>query len=589
MDRRRVAGVFWAFLVAACDSSSGSGDSETHWLKCTTDLDCPSDQYCEAERCVPRSDAGAGAGGEISTRGSGANAGTSTGGGAPLSNGGAPFSNGGAADAGISRGGASAGGAPVATAGGASTGGVSGASSDGGPELSAGGSDASVEGGTVGRDASDASVTLACGAPGSDLFVDPVNGSDNGNGSGKSPSGAPTPECAFKTITHALAALPAIPSPGTRIVVIGPARVDAGETFPITLPANVVLTTQGGDVDLRPTSGVDSIVFLAHPLSGIRGSAGAALTLWPFMTQGVEVAAGSDDTTFLEDVVINGYQSIGIQVAPRARLTVGEGVTSRGNLVGMEVDGHATISVPSGHATTSFSRNLHLNEPPPPMAGNGLVVSGSVTIHGVPGATPETGTVVVSGNCGEGVRVANYLGATPPESVIDGLVVYGNGVSGPSCGGYSFAGMFIAGGSNVKLRNSVVLGNGVAGVEVGTITANDGRRLSDLGKIDLGVATLADGGSDWGHNVLQALPEAGANRGSGLCLFVDHGAGTLNAAGNVFAGPRDCAGASPGALTFSNICNQRTDLGIITQTDGGLFMDAGGTRGNGINAANCTR
>jgi hypothetical protein len=195
----------------------------------------------------------------------------------------------------------------------------------------------------------------------------------------------------------------------------------------------------------------------------------------------------------------------------------------------------------------------------------------------------------VTGNCGYGVRVAHYLGKTPPESVIDGLVVYGNGVAGSSCGGYTFSGIFIGGGSNVKLRNSVVLGNGIAGVEVRTVTTNDGSRLSDLSKIDLGTTALADGGSDWGHNVLQALTDGGRNRGSGLCLFVDHGSGTLNAAGNVFAGPRDCAGASPGAVTFANVCNKPTDLGIITETDGGLFMDAGGTRGNAINAANCTR
>lgn len=47
-------------LTVACDSSSGTGDSETHWLKCTTNLDCPSQRYCEAERCVPMPDAGAG-------------------------------------------------------------------------------------------------------------------------------------------------------------------------------------------------------------------------------------------------------------------------------------------------------------------------------------------------------------------------------------------------------------------------------------------------------------------------------------------------------------------------------------------------
>ena len=121
------------------------------------------------------------------------------------------------------------------------------------------------------------------------------------------------------------------------------------------------------------------------------------------------------------------------------------------------------------------------------------------------------------------------------------------------------------------------------------MTTFDNRRLNDLAQIDLGVGGLADGGSDYGHNVVQALPGEGANGGAGICLYVDPNTGTLNAAGNVFAGPRDCAAASPGALTFSNLCGVHADLGIVTLTDGGLVMDGGGTLGNDINASNCTR
>jgi formylglycine-generating enzyme required for sulfatase activity len=58
MSRYLLAGVLGALLIGACDSSGGSGDSETHWLRCTTDHDCPSDQICEAKQCVMRPGAG---------------------------------------------------------------------------------------------------------------------------------------------------------------------------------------------------------------------------------------------------------------------------------------------------------------------------------------------------------------------------------------------------------------------------------------------------------------------------------------------------------------------------------------------------
>lgn len=611
MDRRDIVIGLLALLVVACDSSSGSGDAETHWIKCETDATCPTHQVCVAKRCVPLTDGAAGgASGQPGSTGgsgnvgkggtSGSGATTSSSGGRASSNGGSPeTSTDGGSDASIdgtsdasAAGGAgsSAGGAASAGSGGASdatTGDVRDASADGA-------GDSSVEAGIIGHDAADSAVAISCAAPGSDYFVDPVGGSDDtGTGSGMSSGGAPTPACAFKTITHALQALPATPAVGTRIVVIGPSRVDTGETFPITLPENVVLTAERGDVDVRPTAFVLAVIRLAHPHSGIRGSSGATLSIWTG-TYGVQVMTGTDDTTFLEDVVVGNPPpgwgvGTAVQVNPRARLTIGEGVTVRGSQIGMAVSGHATVSVPSGHRTTSFSGNAFVGAPPPPQNGWGIFVSGSLTMNGVPGTSPGTGTVVVNDNDGIGINIDQLGVASPPPIVIDGVVVYHNGVS-PTPGGYTFSGIFITTGSNVTLRNSVVLANGASGIDVRTVTATGIRRLSDLSKIDLGVAGgLADGGNDYGHNVVQALQGEGENGGAGICLFVDPGSGTLNAAGNVFSGPRDCAGASPGALSYSYICGTHADLGIVTVTDGGLVMDGGGTRGNDINAANCTR
>lgn len=60
MQRLGIASLCWTVLVVACATSGGSGDSETHFLECTTDLDCPGHQRCEARRCTVSPDAGAG-------------------------------------------------------------------------------------------------------------------------------------------------------------------------------------------------------------------------------------------------------------------------------------------------------------------------------------------------------------------------------------------------------------------------------------------------------------------------------------------------------------------------------------------------
>jgi len=54
---RRVLQFLLVFLVAGCNSG-GHGDSETHWLSCKVDADCPGGDRCEAKRCVPPADAG---------------------------------------------------------------------------------------------------------------------------------------------------------------------------------------------------------------------------------------------------------------------------------------------------------------------------------------------------------------------------------------------------------------------------------------------------------------------------------------------------------------------------------------------------
>jgi hypothetical protein len=435
---------------------------------------------------------------------------------------------------------------------------------------------------------------LACGNPGTDYFVDPLNGSDvTGNGSGALGDGGTAPGCAFKTITRAFQVLATGAAPGTRVVVLGPSTLDSSELYPLVVPANVVVTTRGGAVDLgqyAPT--VDAFFQLAYPKSGIEGGPGAPLTVWWPANDAIAVTAGSDDTTFVKNTMIRGYTGIGtgIEVYEGARLSIGEGVVVQYGAIGLFVSGHADISVPAGHATTSFNGMTFIDLGNGPTdGGRGIVVEGSITIHGVPGTTPGTGTVVVNDNQGTGLKIdQSYLGSTEPN-VIDGLVAHSNGVYYFNHGGFGFPGIFIGGGSTAKLRNSVVLGNAI-GVTVGTAQAPTGTRLNGLDRIDLGVGTLADGGSDLGHNVLQAAPGADGNLGTGLCLEVDPGSGTLNAAGNVFSGPRDCAGSSPGSVTLGKFCTDG-DVAIVESgvlPDGGVVPgDGGGLPSNHVDTSNC--
>jgi hypothetical protein len=83
---------------------------------------------------------------------------------------------------------------------------------------------------------------------------------------------------------------------------------------------------------------------------------------------------------------------------------------------------------------------------------------------------------------------------------------------------------------------------------------------NNLANIDLGTP------ADPGHNVFHAALASNPNINAGLCVEMGAlvGAQTLKAAGNTFAGPRDCSTATPGALTANgnNRCLGRVDIGV---------------------------
>jgi hypothetical protein len=142
--------------------------------------------------------------------------------------------------------------------------------------------------------------------------------------------------------------------------------------------------------------------------------------------------------------------------------------------------------------------------------------------------------------------------------VLDGLVSWGNTLSG----------LRLAGGSKIKVRNGVFLANGLNGIYVtsynGTAAGND------LSQVDLGTT------ASQGRNYLQEL--SGPNRDiTGLCVSMAGSMGTLslNAAGNIFAGPTDC-GSSTAMILSSTTCSNYVDLGVVSASGTTVNVDVSG-------------
>jgi len=372
---------------------------------------------------------------------------------------------------------------------------------------------------------------------GTTYYVDPAGGDDlAATGSGTS-GGASNPACAFRTITAALAAI-GTADPGTEVVIRGPATVSTGETFPITVPENVLITSAGGTVTVEVPPGEGGFLMLS-PSSGLRelvidGVAAAAV--------GVAVGTGSDATTEIVNVTVQNMQNAGIAVLDAGELSIGEGVVSQGHAgttggEGLFVadNGHASISVSAGAAQTAFIDN----------GDHGIMVldNGSVELSGVPGVDGD-GTVVTSFNANAGVWIEQSgISITPSESVLDGLVSWANKGNG----------LRLKGGSAVKVRNSYILANALNGIHV-----DRGDGGSNVARIDLGTP------STWGANTVQASLGSNPNSYAGICFSLPNSVAgaTLQAAGNIFSGSVDCSEASPAAIDRVNHCIGYSDVGV---------------------------
>ncbi len=412
-------------------------------------------------------------------------------------------------------------------------------------------------------------VCSACNAAsGNKWYVDPANGNDlTATGSDMS-GGIVAPGCAYKTITQAIAHMPAVPFAGSQIIIIGASGsttgLSAGDTLPIILPTNTTLTTTGGPITITlATPGVNNPggFRLNNNGSGITGGAGAPLVLdgnnHP-VNGGIAIEVSPGTATFtsnVSNVTIQNTNGDGIRVTA-GTLTVGAGVVVSGsNQDGIRISGGAAnINNPAG-AQTLFTGN----------AQHGIEVSGlgSVSVTGTPG-TPipiNSGTVVASGNTTAGIRINQTPGgAGLVTNNINGLVAWGN----------TNYGMRLFGGSLVKVRNSILLGNLQYGVIVGGNNVASG---DDVTKLDLGKA--GDPGKNW---IQTPVGAAGANANGGLCVALANCTGAcLGGMGTI----TENVSAEGNEMVSTTNTQADCSTSTATVTKGGC----GAQRSDGINAA----
>jgi hypothetical protein len=407
----------------------------------------------------------------------------------------------------------------------------------------------------------------ACNAAsGNKWYVDPVNGNDaTATGSDLS-GGTVAPGCAFKTITRAIAVMPATPTAGSQIIIVGTVGsttgLSAGDTLPIILPTNTTLTTTGGPVTITlATPGVNNPAGfrLNNNGSGISGGTGAPLVLDGSnhaANGGIAIQVSPGTATFtsnVSNVTIQNTTGDGIRVTA-GTLTVGAGVVVSNSVNdGIHITGGtANINNPSG-TQTLFTGN----------AQHGIEVQtlGSVNVVGTPAAQPQNGGTVVSNlNTQAGIRINQTPGGVGlVTNSIKGLVSWAN----------TNYGMRLFGGSLVKVRNSTFLGNGQYGVIVSsganTIAGNDVSNL-DMGKP-----------SDPGKNYLQTpLGGLGTNASGGLCV-------ALTACTAPCLGPLTENVSAEGNQMVSSAGNLQVDCS--TSTSAITKGTCGGLRSDGINAA----
>jgi hypothetical protein len=407
-------------------------------------------------------------------------------------------------------------------------------------------------------------------------YVDPAHGTDAAGVTGNS-------TCAWKTITYALAQLASNVQPATiNVKATADVGTSSGETLPIGV--STVLPNAGGTFRIVPArrsirgagTDVPTIKMTANQTAFILAAPGSSLSQLVIDsvdtvqanrgTYGIRVFQGSDPTTSIDHVSVRNSAAAGVRVersvaasATSGVLSIGFGVTITGAGTsacgGMHILGNGSVMVTGGdgNQSTQFINNN----------GYGICVGerGQLTITGnavypITQGQPE-GTVVIKGNSTGGISVGQCIsdpaayvpinaGPTPPPAFTRGNCPAGlaglgtappvNHLTGVAIWSHATGtanGLLVTAGSQVVLRQSVVLGSARAGFRIDngpTYTSGTSNyRVFDLGGLDLGTSAAA------GANLLQVPWGVGSpiNGGAGIQVNITAAEGQLlKAAGN---------------------------------------------------------
>ncbi len=368
-------------------------------------------------------------------------------------------------------------------------------------------------------------------------YVDPVGG-DDGAGNGSSATGG---ACAFQTISRALEVIGPTPGAGTKIELLNTGPAGAAETFPITVPGNILI--EGAVAGTPSTVNVPANVLgftLAAAASGLNnlildGTLQAG-------NNGVQAQTGATATTTITDVEVRNMANGGISAFGTATLALGTGVSV--HTIGTAANPHdglgvfdnakVTITVNTGGTAATFNTN----------SSHGILVegAGSVTIGGTLNPAAKA-----SGNVFAGLYILQTPGNAVPMNTVSNFQANdstdGNGIT-------------VHGGSALTLRTSQTQGNKFNGIWVATYV-NGTTKSDSVALIDLGTAASAGG------NTFQYAVGAQPNGDSGICLQLTANAGqVLNAAGNKFEAA-NCAATAVTLNHTANACAAGSDYGII--------------------------
>ncbi len=369
----------------------------------------------------------------------------------------------------------------------------------------------------------------ACNCPantGTTLFVDSASGSD-ATTQGVWPTGIQSPaQCRFGTLTFALAKAAAgdtVEATGATPMTFTRQNTGNSETFPITVPAKVTLTTS----DATPTPANFVIAF-------DDGTAASAVTLASGATiQGYEITAASGGNTAASALSCNSgpvtVNTVDLE-GGGGGVTLTDGLDASGTCAaaatGLTANGFSAHGVSHSSSGSSSFTTASIGSSAAKNGVGVLVSAGAVTFTNgtiqdssgtgldVTAGTVNATGLAVTANGQVGVSVGVSGGAGPTVTLTDGSVG-GNGLAGGGADGIDI----LAG--TLTVNGTPVTGSGVNGLAISGGNAALGQDANGTGASfdGNGVNTGVSAGISVSGGTLAATgADASGNKGSGLAI-----------------------------------------------------------------------